>query len=90
MDVEFSEKTLDLKDRRRYQEIITKAKVSRLFSKIKLRLKKYEKDGKRSKFVINAEAETPEGKIIRAEGFDWSFGIALKETISKLIKQIKR
>jgi len=90
MDVEFSEKKLDLKDRRRYQEIISKANVSRIFSKIRLRLKKYEKEGKRSKFVISAEAETPKGKVIRAENVDWRFGMALKGTISKLIRQNRK
>jgi hypothetical protein len=90
MDVEFSDKKLDLKDRRRFQEIISKKKITRTFSKLRLRLKKYEKDGKRSKYVISAEAETSKGKIIHSEGIDWRFGIALKQTISKLLKQIKR
>jgi len=90
MDVEFSAKKLDLKDRRRFQEIIYKNKLTRTFSRIRLRLKKYEKDGKRSKFVINAEAETPEGKVVHSEGIDWRFGVALKQTISKLLKQLRR
>ena len=53
MDVEFSDKKLDLKDRRRFQEIISKGKLTRTFSRMRLRLKNYEKDGKRTKFVIN-------------------------------------
>jgi len=36
MDVEFSDKKLDLKDRRRFQEIISKSKLTRNFSKIRL------------------------------------------------------
>ena len=71
-------------------EIISKKKLTRTFSKLRLRLKRYEKDGKRSKYVISAEAETSKGKIIHSEGIDWRFGIALKQTISKLLKQIKR
>ncbi len=90
MDVEFSDKKLDLKDRRRFQEIISKSKLTRNFSKLKLRLKTYENSGKRSKFVLNAEAETTEGKIIHSEGVDWRFGVALKETVSRLIKQLRR
>ena len=90
MDVEFSDKKLDLKDRRRFQEIISKSKLTRAFSKLRLRLKQYEKDGKRSKYVISAEAETEKGKIFRSEGIDWRFGVALKQTIAKLLKQLKR
>ena len=89
MDVEFSDKKLDLKDRRRFQEIISKSKLTRTFSRMRLRLKKYEKDGKRNKFVLNAKAETPDGKVIRSVGIDWRFGVALKQTISKLFKQVK-
>ena len=90
MDVEFSHKKLDLKDRRRFQEIISKSKLTRNFSKIRLRLKTYEKGGNRSKFAVSAEAETPEGKVLHSEGVDWRFGVALKETISKLMKQLRR
>lgn len=90
MDVEFSDKKLNLKDRRRFQEIISKSKLTRTFSKLRLRLKRYEKDGKRSKYVLSAEAETPKGKIIRSEGIDWRFGVALKQTISSLLKQLRR
>jgi len=90
MDVEFSDKKLDLKDRRRFQEIISKSKLTRTFSKLRLRLKRYEKDGKRSKYVLSVEAETPKGKIIRSEGIDWRFGVALKQTISRLLKQLRR
>ncbi len=90
MDVEFSDKKLNLKDRRRFQEIISKSKLTRTFSKLRLRLKRYEKDGKRSKYVLSAEAETPKGKIIRSEGIDWRFGVALKQTISRLLKQLRR
>ncbi len=90
MDVEFSDKKLDLKDRRRFQEIISKSKLNRNFSKIRLRLKKYEKGGNRSKFALSAEAETTDGKVIHSEGVDWRFAVALKEAISKLIKQLRR
>jgi hypothetical protein len=53
-------------------------------------LKRYGKQGKRTKYAITGEAETQEGKVIRAEGVDWRFGMALKELFSKLIRQSKK
>ncbi|RZD32267.1 MAG: hypothetical protein CXT77_00660 [uncultured DHVE6 group euryarchaeote] len=90
MDVEFSEKKLDLKERRRFQELIEKSPLTRQFKSIRLRLKRYGKQGKRTKYAITGEAETQEGKVIRAEGVDWRFGMALKELFSKLIRQSKK
>ncbi len=90
MDVEFSEKELDLKERRRYRELISNSLLSRQFKRMRLRLKRYGKGGKRTKYAITGEAETPEGKVIRAEGVDWRFGMALKELFSKLVKQRKK
>jgi len=90
MKVEFSEKKLDLKERRRLREILGKNLFSSKFKRLRLRLKRYEKEGKRTKYSITGEAETPEGKIIRAEGVDWKFGLAMKELTRRLSRQIKR
>ncbi len=90
MKVEFSDKKLDLKERRRLREILGKKLFSRQFKRLRLRMKRYEKQGKRTKYAITAEAETPEGKVVRAEGVDWKFGLAMKELTSRLSRQIKR
>tara|TARA_Y100000310_G_C20420723_1_gene686552 strand:- start:492 stop:770 length:279 start_codon:yes stop_codon:yes gene_type:complete len=90
MEIEFSEKKLDLKERRRLHEILGKSLFARKFKRLHLRLKKYEKQGKRSKYTLTAEAETPEGKVIHAKGTNWRFGLALKAVTSKLTKQIRR
>lgn len=90
MKVEFSDKKLDLKERRRLREILGKKLFSRQFKRLRLRMKRYEKQGKRTKYAITAEAETPEGKVIRAEGVDWKFGLAMKELTGRLSRQIKR
>ena len=90
MKVEFSEKKLDLKERRRLREILGKKLFSRKFKRLRLRMKRYEKEGKRTKYAITGEAETQEGKVIRAEGVDWRFGMALKDLFNKLIRQSKK
>ena len=89
MKVEFSEKKLDLKDRRRLREVLSKKLFSRKFKRLRLRMKRYEKQGKRTKYSITGEAETPEGKIVRAEGVAWQFGLAMKELTGRLSRQIK-
>jgi len=89
MKVEFSEKKLDLKDRRRLREVLSKKLFSRNFKRLRLRMKRYEKQGKRTKYAITGEAETPEGKIVRAEGVAWQFGLAMKELTGRLSRQIK-
>jgi hypothetical protein len=89
MKVEFSEKKLDLKDRRRLREVLSKKLFSRKFKRLRLRMKRYEKQGKRTKYAITGEAETPEGKIVRAEGVAWQFGLAMKELTGRLSRQIK-
>ena len=89
MKVEFSEQKLDHKDRRRLREVLSKKLFSRKFKRLRLRMKRYEKQGKRTKYAITGEAETPEGKIVRAEGVAWQFGLAMKELTGRLSRQIK-
>ena len=53
---------------------------------LKIYIKEYNKDGKRKKYSINAEAISS-GKVFKANSYDWNFAATIHQVFNKILTQ---
>ena len=53
---------------------------------LKIYIKEYNKEGKRKKYSINAEAISSK-KIFKANSYDWDFSVAVHDVFNKILTQ---
>jgi len=55
---------------------------------LKIHIKEYNKEGKRKKYSINAEAISS-GAVFKANSHDWTFSATVHEVFNKILTQIE-